>query len=184
MSRSGIGRGPARGEHPIPAGIDDANTLLVRGEGEAGDPGAPPGDLHCVIRVRPHPLFLRQATELHCEVPITFSQAALGGMLEVPTLEGRYVNATLQRGTHGGDEIRLPGKGMPNVRGGRAGDLVIHLRVVTPTSLTKRQEELLREMAELDGKHVSPERKSFLDRVKAFFTSSETDTEKAGTGAP
>ena len=156
----------------IPAGIDDGNTLLVRGEGEGGDPGAPAGDLHCIIRVRPHPLFVRQATELHCEVPISFGQAALGGALEVPTLEGKYVNATLQRGSQGGDEIRLPGKGMPNVRGGRTGDLVVHLRVVTPTGLTKRQEELLREMADLDGKHVSPERKSFLERVKAFFSES------------
>ena len=168
----------------IPPGIDDGNTLLVRGEGEGGDPGAPAGDLHCIIRVRPHPLFVRQATELHCEVPIAFSQAALGGSLEVPTLEGKYINATLQRGTQGGDEIRLPGKGMPNVRGGRAGDLVVHLRVVTPTNLTKRQDELLRELADLDGKHVSPERKSFLERVKAFFTASETtDSEKPNKGS-
>ncbi len=162
----------------IPAGIDDGNTLLVRGEGEPGDPGAPAGDLHCIIRVRPHPLFVRQAAELHCEVPITFSQAALGGPLEVPTLEGKYISATLQRGSQAGDEIRIPGKGMPNVRGGRAGDLVVHLRVVTPTGLTKRQEELLRELADLDGKHVSPERKSFLERVKAFFTDSDADSSK------
>ena len=102
----------------------------------------------------------------------------------MPTLEGKYVHATLQRGSQGGDEIRLPGKGMPNVRGGRTGDLVVHLRVVTPSNLTKRQEELLREMAELDGKHVSPERKSFLERVKAFFTASEaTDSDKANKGS-
>ena len=107
-------------------------------------------------------------------MPITVSQAALGGALEVPTLEGKYANATLQRGTQAGDEIRISGKGMPHVRGGRAGDLVVHLRVVTPTNLTKRQEELLRELAELDGKHVSPERKSFLDRVKDFFTTAST----------
>ena len=168
----------------IPPGIDDGNTMIVRGEGESGDPGAPAGDLHCIIRVRPHPLFVRQATELHCEVPVAFSQAALGGPLEVPTLEGKYVHATLQRGSQGGDEIRLPGKGMPNVRGGRTGDLVVHLRVVTPTNLTKRQEELLRELAELDGKHVSPERKSFLERVKAFFTASETtDSETPNKGS-
>jgi molecular chaperone DnaJ len=168
----------------IPPGIDDGNTMIVRGEGESGDPCAPAGDLHCIIRVRPHPLFVRQATELHCEVPIAFSQAALGGPLEVPTLEGKYVNATLQRGSQGGDEIRLPGKGMPNVRGGRTGDLVVHLRVVTPSNLTKRQEELFRELADLDGKHVSPERKSFLERVKAFFTASETtDSETPNKGS-
>ncbi len=135
-------------------------------------PGGPPGDLYCLVRVRQHPLFARHGQELHCEVPITYSQAALGGSLEVPTLEGKFVNATLQRGTQAGDEIRLSGKGMPHVRGGRSGDLVVHLRVVTPTNLTKRQEELFRELAELDGKHVSPERKSFMERVKEFFTNS------------
>jgi molecular chaperone DnaJ len=156
----------------VPAGIEDGMRLCVRGEGEAGEAGAPAGDLYCFIRVKQHPLFVRHGPELHCEIPITFSQAALGGPLEVPTLEGKYVNATLSAGSHAGDEIRISGKGMPNVRGGRAGDLVVHLRVVTPTNLTKRQEELLRELAELDGKHVSPERKSFMERVKEFFTNS------------
>lgn len=164
----------------IPPGIDDNMTIRVQGEGEAGDPGAPPGDLFCVARVKPHKLFVRQALDLHCEVPITFSQAALGGVLEVPTLEGRYINATLARGSQTGDEIRIPGKGMPNVRGGRGGDLVIHLRVVTPRSLTKRQEELLRELAEIDGKHVPPERKGFLDRVMEFFVSANSSKEDAG----
>jgi molecular chaperone DnaJ len=164
----------------IPAGIDDNMTIRVQGEGEAGDPGAPPGDLYCVARVRPHKLFVRQALDLHCEVPITFSQAALGGPLEVPTLEGKYITATLARGSQHGDEIRIPGKGMPNVRGGRGGDLVIHLRVVTPRSLTKRQEELLRELAEIEGKHVPPERKGFLDRVMEFFVSANPPREDAG----
>jgi molecular chaperone DnaJ len=166
----------------IPAGIDDGMTIRLQGEGEAGDPGAPPGDLYCVVRVRPHKLFVRQGLELHCEVPITFSQAALGGSLDVPTLEGKYIHATLQRGTQSGDEIRVPGKGMPHVRGGRAGELVVHLRVVTPRNLTKRQEELLRELAELDGNHVPPERKSFLDRVKEFFTTAAAP--KAEDNAP
>lgn len=169
------GRGAVQVERTVqinvPPGVDEGNTLRVGGEGEGGDPGAPPGDLYCVLRIRPHPLFVRQASELHCEVPIAFSQAALGGPLEVPTLEGRFMNVTLQRGAQAGDEIRVPGKGMPSVRGGRTGDLVIHLRLVTPTGLNKRQEELFRELAELDGKHVSPEHTSFLDRVKAFFTS-------------
>jgi molecular chaperone DnaJ len=156
----------------VPAGIDDGMRMCIRGEGEPGEPGAPSGDLYCFVRVRQHPLFVRQGPELHCEVPITFGQAALGGPLEVPTLEGKYATATLPRGTQAGDEIRISAKGMPNVRGGRPGDLVVHLRVVTPTNLTKRQEELLRELAELDGKHVSPERKSFMERVKEFFTTS------------
>lgn len=165
----------------IPAGIDEGMTIRVQGEGEAGDPGAPPGDLYCVTRVRAHKLFARQGLELHCEVPITFSQAALGGPLEVPTLDGKYVNATLMRGTQAGDEIRISGKGMPHVRGGRPGDLVVHLRVVTPRTLTKRQEELMRELAELDGKHVTAERKGFLDRVMEFFTSATSAKEDGGS---
>src|SRR5262249_36335016 len=138
---------------------------------EAGGPGGVPGDLHCLVRVRPHKLFVREGQELHCEVPITFSQAALGGSLEVPTLDGKFINVTLARGTQTGDEVRVPGKGMPHVRGGRAGELVVHLRVVTPRNLTKRQEELLRELAEIDRQNVAPERKGFLDRVVEFFTS-------------
>jgi molecular chaperone DnaJ len=155
----------------VPAGVDEGMSIRLNGEGEAGDPGAPPGDLYCVIKVRQHPLFVRHNQELHCEVPITFSQAALGGPLEVPTLDGKYVTAQLARGTQAGDEIRVQGKGMPHVRGGRPGDLVVHLRVVTPRKLTKRQEELMRELGEIDGNHVPPERRSFLDRVKEFFGS-------------
>jgi molecular chaperone DnaJ len=161
----------------VPAGIDEGMSIRLTGEGEAGDPGAPPGDLYCQVRIRPHPLFVRNNRDLHCEVPITFSQAALGGPLEVPTLEGKFINATLPRGSQTGDEIRLSGKGMPHVRGGRAGDLVVHLRVVTPRNLTRRQEELLRELAELDGNHVSPERRSFVDRVMEFFSSTSAKKE-------
>jgi molecular chaperone DnaJ len=154
----------------VPPGIDENVSIRVHGEGEPGEPGAPPGDLYVLVRVRPHPLFVREDQSLHCEVPITFSQAALGGPVEVPTLEGKLTTLQVRRGTQTGDEIRLPGRGMPHVRGGRAGDLIVHLRVVTPTNLTKRQEDLLRELAQLDGQHVSPERKSFLERVKNFFS--------------
>lgn len=153
----------------VPPGVDTDMNIRLPGEGEAGGPGAPPGDLYCVLRVRRHQLFVRQAQDLHCELPITFSQAALGGNIEVPTLEGKMINATLPRGMQPGDEVRLSGRGMPHVQGGRPGDLVVHLKVLTPRNLTKRQEELLRELAELDGKHTPPERKSWLDRVKEFF---------------
>jgi molecular chaperone DnaJ len=157
----------------IPAGADNDTIIRIGGEGEAGQPGAPPGDLYCVIRVRKHPLFTRHGQELHCEVPITFSQAALGGPIEVPTLDGKFSNQTLPRGMQSGDELRIGGKGMPDprVRNGRRGDLVVRLRVVTPRNLSKQQEELLRELGELDGTHVPPERKSFLERVRAFFSS-------------
>jgi molecular chaperone DnaJ len=107
---------------------------------------------------------------LHFELPITFSQAALGGTVEVPTLGGSMVSTTLPRGMQHGQEVRLAGRGMPHVRGGRPGDLIIHVKVVTPRNLTKRQDELLRELAELDGKNTTPEHKSWLDRVKEFFS--------------
>jgi molecular chaperone DnaJ len=157
----------------IPPGVDSDVSIRVSGEGESGQPGAPPGDLYVVIRVRKHPLFVRQGLDLHCEVPVTFSQAALGSPLEVPALDGKLLTVTLKRGTQSGDEVRVSGKGMPHLRGGRPGDLVVHVRVLTPRNLTKRQEELLRELDEIDGKHVPPERKSFLDRVREFFTPKE-----------
>jgi molecular chaperone DnaJ len=163
----------------VPAGVDNDMSIRLTGEGEAGAPGAPPGDLYCVIRVRKHPMFVRDGQNLHCEVPITFSQAALGGPVEVPTLDGKLITQTLKRGTQSGDELHVSGLGVPHVRGGRSGDLVVHLKVVTPRNLTKRQEELLRELAELDHVHVSAERKSFLERVKAFFAPDHS----AGDGA-
>ncbi len=155
---------------PIPQGIESGLDIRITGEGEAGAPGAPPGDLYLRIKVKNHPLFARDEQDLHCKMPITFSQAALGAALEVPTLEGKYVNHNLKRGTQNGDEVRIAGKGMPRLHGGRHGDLVLHIQVVTPRNLTKRQEELLRELGEIEGKQVSPERKSFLDRVRDFFT--------------
>jgi molecular chaperone DnaJ len=158
----------------VPAGVDTNMRLRVTGEGEAGMPGAPPGDLYCVFRVRRHPLFHRDNLDLHCEIPITFSQAALGGAIEVPTIDGTPVAQTLSRGVQSGDEIRLRGKGVPHVETGRKGDLVVHLRVVTPRNLTKRQEELLHELEEIDLKQVPPERRSWLDRVREFFAGDST----------
>jgi molecular chaperone DnaJ len=155
---------------PIPQGIESGQDMRITGEGEAGGPGAPYGDLYLRIKVKKHPLFARDEQDLHCQMPITFSQAALGAALEVPTLEGKYVTHNLKRGTQNGDEVRIAGKGMPRLQGGRHGDLVLHIQVVTPRNLTKRQEELFRELGEIEGKQVSPERKSFLDRVRDFFT--------------
>jgi molecular chaperone DnaJ len=158
----------------VERGVDDGMRMILPGEGEAGEPGAPRGDLHCHIRIKPHSLFVRRGHDLHCEVPITFSQAALGGAIEVPTLAGNALGLQVPKATQTGDELRLQGKGMPYIRSSRMGDLVVHFRVVTPRNLTKRQEELLRELDELDGKHGPPERKSFLDRVREFFTTTES----------
>jgi molecular chaperone DnaJ len=162
----------------IPPGVDNDVSIRLSGEGEAGERGAPPGDLYCVIRVRRHPLFVRHGLDLHCEVPVTFSQAALGAAVEVPTLDGEMITHHLRRGTQSGDEVRLQGKGMPHLRGGRQGDLVVHVRVVTPRHLNKRQEELFRELLEMEGKEVPPERRSFLDRIREFFAP-ESSAEKS-----
>jgi molecular chaperone DnaJ len=163
----------------IPPGIESGQDIRMTGEGEAGAPGAPPGDLYIRVKVKRHPLFARDELDLHCQMPVTFSQAALGATLEVPTLEGRYITHNLRRGTQSGDEVRIAGKGMPRLHGGRPGDLVLHIQVVTPRNLTKRQEELYRELGEIEGKHVSPERKSFLDRVRDFFTTEPSSTNAA-----
>jgi molecular chaperone DnaJ len=142
--------------------------VRLNGEGEAGDPGGPRGDLFVVVQVTDHPLFARDGGNLVCQVPVTISQAALGAEIEVPTLDGP-LKQTFPKGLQSGDVLRVNGKGMPNVRGGRKGDLLVQVIVETPRNLTKKQEELLRELAELDHKNVSPARKSFFDKVKEFF---------------
>lgn len=156
-------------EITIPPGVDSGNRIRLSGEGEAGGPGAPRGDLFCLIRVREHAIFQRDGMHLICQVPITFSQAALGGDIEVPTLDGPVVHS-LKRGIQSGEVVRIPGRGMPHVRASsHKGDLLVQLLVETPRNLTKRHEELFRELAELDHKHVSPQRKSFLDKLREFF---------------
>lgn len=167
------GEGQIEQEHAvsvdIPAGVDDGMSVVVRGAGENGEAGAPRGDLYCLVRVRGHNLFQRDGQSLHTEVPISFAQAALGAKVEVPTLEGKAVTVTVPKGSNSGDEVRITGKGMPHVRGGRTGDMVIHLRVETPRNLTPRQEELLRELGELEGKNPAPAQKSWLERIAEFF---------------
>jgi molecular chaperone DnaJ len=169
----------------VPPGADNDTMLQVPGKGEPGEPGAPPGDLYCVIHVRPHSLFVRNGQELHCEIPITISQAALGGGIEVPTLEGKFIHHTLPRGIQSQEQFTIRGKGMPHVRNAsRRGDLIVHVRIVTPRSLTKRQEELLRELDALDGKHVSAEKKSFFDRVRDFFSATGQPAEPTAPHEP
>ena len=153
----------------IPAGVDTGSRIRLPGEGEVNEINGPRGDLYFRIRVKPHGVFQRDGTDLLCEVPVTFAQAALGGELEVPTLTGA-ATITLPRGTNHGDIFRLRHKGMPDVRGRGHGDLLIRTLIDVPKKLTKRQEELLREMAEIDQKHVSTARKGFFDRVKEWLT--------------
>jgi molecular chaperone DnaJ len=161
----------------IPPGVDTGIKVRHPGEGEAGGQGAPRGDLFVAIRVRDHALFHRDGNHLVCRVPVTISQAALGAEIEVPSLDGA-TTMPLPRGTQSGDVHRIPGRGMPDVHGGRRGDLLVQVLVETPKTLTKRQEELFREMAEIDKKHVSPERKSFLEKLKEFFSGDTDDEQK------
>jgi molecular chaperone DnaJ len=156
-------------EVAVPPGVDTGTRIRISGEGDAGEPGAPAGDLYVAIRVREHALFQREGQHLICQVPITFSLAALGGDIDIPTLDGPLPHK-IKRGTQSGDVFRMHGRGMPSLRGGRHGDLLVQIVVETPRNLTKRQEELFRELAEHEQSHVSPQRKSFLDKVRDFFT--------------
>lgn len=162
----------------IPAGAFTGLRLMLRGEGEAGEQGAPRGNLICEVSVKEHNLFRREGDHLICQVPVTFSQAALGTDMEVPSLDGPLTHS-LKTGTQSGDVVRIAGKGMPSVRTGRKGDLHVIVLVETPRNLTKRQEEIFRELAEIDKKHVSAQRKSFVDKLRDLFSSSEKkETEK------
>ncbi len=146
--------------------------LCLRGEGEAGESGGPAGDLYVEMHVKPHTLFERDGRHLTCRVPITFAQAALGTELDIPILTGKHQVAVVA-GTQPGDVLRLRGQGMPDPQGGPCGDLHVQFQVEVPKKLSKKQEELLRQLAELDDKQVSAHRKSFFESVKEFFGTSE-----------
>ena len=163
---------PSTLEVKIPAGIDNGMQLCLRGEGEAGENNGPAGDLYVDIRVKSHPLFKRDGRNLACEVPITYAQAALGTSLDIPILTGKH-HITVPPGTQPGEVFRLKSQGMPDPHGGMRGDLLVEFHVEVPKKLNKKQEELLRQLAELDDKQVSAKRKTFLDSVKGFFTSHE-----------
>lgn len=155
----------------IPPGVDNGDRIRLSGEGEAGENGGPAGDLYVQVHVREHPIFTRDGSDLLCEVPVSFTAAALGGDLEVPTLEGR-VKLKIPAESQSGKLFRLRGKGVKSVRGGQVGDLICRIVVETPVNLTSRQKDLLREFEksmEEDGKSHSPKHSSWLDGVKKFF---------------
>jgi molecular chaperone DnaJ len=170
-------------EIDVPPGVDTGNYLPLQGEGNAGAPGRPRGDLFCVFRVQEHELFKREGPHLLCQVPITFSQAALGGEIEIPTINGPFTHA-IPRGTQTGATLRFRGKGIFDRRSRQTGDLVVQFVVVTPRHLTRRQEELLRELDQLDRNHEPPERTSFLDKIRAFFTPEASKDQPRGKPAP
>ncbi len=152
----------------IPAGVDTGTRIRVEGEGEPGIRGGPPGDLYLYIEVKPHPLFKREGTDLICEVPISFPQAALGCEIDVPTLEGK-VKLKIPAGTQTGQSFRFRGKGVPVPGKRKRGDLHVVVRIETPTKLTKRQRELLEEFARISNDDIMPQRKSFFEKVKELF---------------
>ncbi len=149
----------------VPAGIADGQVIRVGGEGEPGSDGGPRGDLHVVVRVRPHDLFMRDGDNLVLDMPISFTQASLGGQVEVPTLDQR-AELAIPRGTQHGQVFRMRGEGMPSLRNGRKGDLLVRVNVEIPKKLTEKQEQLLREFAETEDKDVMPRSKGFWDKIK------------------
>ncbi|AUX62300.1 molecular chaperone DnaJ [Simonsiella muelleri] len=157
----------------IPAGIDNGQRIRLSGEGEPGMRGAPAGDLYIHVSVKPHKVFHRDPeapTDLHCELPISFPTAALGGEVEVPTLDGK-VKLSVPAGTQNGKRLRIKGKGMKSVRSSLVGDLYCHVVVETPVNLTERQKELLQEFENLTStdRSQTPKQKGFLDKLKEMF---------------
>ncbi len=155
----------------IPVGVDEGDRIRLSGEGEAGVNGGPSGDLYVVIRLKPHPIFHREHNDLHCEMPTSFGTAALGGEIEVPTLDG-YVKLKIPAETQSGKVMRLRGKGIKGVRSSGHGDILCHLVVETPLNLTDRQRELLTEfdaISQQDKSRHSPKSESWMDKVKSFF---------------
>ena len=158
-------------EVKIPAGIDDGMRIRSSGNGEPGMNGGPPGDLYVEIHIKQHAVFQRDGDDLHCEIPISYTKAALGGEIEVPTLNGK-ASFTIPEGTQTGKTFRLRSKGIKGVRSGYAGDLFCHVVIETPVKLTERQKDLLREFETLTtegGSKHSPQSKTWKDKVKEFF---------------
>ena len=152
----------------IPAGVETGTRIRLSGEGEAGLRGGPAGDLYIFIEVRDHAIFQRDATHLFCRVPVSIATAALGGDLDVPSIDGGRARVKVPAGSQTGKQMRLRGKGMPALRGGGAGDMVIELAVETPVNLTARQKEILREFEALSAEN-NPEGNSFFTKVKGFW---------------
>jgi molecular chaperone DnaJ len=153
----------------IPAGVEDGTRIRLAGEGEAGLRGGPAGDLYIFLSIKPHEFFQRDGADLFCKVPISMTTAALGGQIEVPTVDGAATRVKVPEGSESGKQFRLKGKGMPVLRSKVSGDMYIQVEVETPKNLTKRQRELLDEFERESHKETSPESAGFFARVKDFF---------------
>ncbi|MDA0589167.1 MAG: molecular chaperone DnaJ [Planctomycetota bacterium] len=158
----------------IPAGVDTGMHLVLRGVGEPGQHGGPAGDVYVEVTVAEHPLFRREGLDLICDVPISYTQAALGADIEVPCLEGKTQHHVYP-GTQPGEIVRIRGGGMPDPRGGRPGDLLLRIVLEVPKKINAEQEAVLRDLAKLEHAAVSPHRSSFFDKLKDWFVPDETD---------
>jgi molecular chaperone DnaJ len=163
----------------IPAGVDDGMRVRLQGEGEPSPDGGPPGDCYCFISVRPHSIFKRDGENLVLQVPINFTQAALGATLEVPTLSGKE-ELQIGPGTQHGELFRLRSRGLVDPRTGTVGDLIVQVLLEVPRRLSARQETLLRELAEIERADVTPHRKSFLEKLREYFALGEGDQASEG----
>ena len=166
------GRGRVRKSRKItikvPAGFDDGQTLVLRGEGNAGETGAPSGDLYIRVRVRPHAIFTRNGSHIYCEVPTTFAEAALGADIQIPTVDGK-MTYHIPEGTQSHTEFRIRGKGVPHLKGNGRGDLFVTVIVEVPKNLTGKQKELIREFSGTQGKNQYQRQSRFFDKLKDIF---------------
>jgi len=159
----------------IPAGVEEGTRMRLSGEGQAGFNGGPAGDLYVFISVAQHAIFQRDGHDLYCRVPVSFTTAALGGAVEVPTLDGGRLNVKVPEGAQSGHQVRLRGKGMPVLRGnGLAGDMFVEISVETPVNLTKAQKDMLRTFEAAGEAGTQPECEGFFTKVKAFWDASTT----------
>ena len=153
----------------IPAGVEDGTRIRLAGEGEAGQRGGPTGDLYIFLSIKAHEFFQRDGADIFCRVPISMTTAALGGHVDVPTVDGNRVRMPVPSGTETGKQFRLKSKGMPVLRSKVLGDMYIQVEVETPKSLTRRQRELLEEFDRESNKETNPASSGFFARVKEFF---------------
>ena len=167
------GTGRKRKKHAvevrIPAGAREGQSVVIGGEGEPGAGGGPPGDLHAYIVVKQHELFQRHNNDLVCQIPISFTQAALGAAVDVPTLFGKE-EMEVPAGTQHGEVFKIRGKGLPDIRSQRKGDQLVQVLIEVPRKLTEKQKHLLREFAGTDDVSATPQRKSFLEKIKEKLT--------------
>jgi molecular chaperone DnaJ len=154
----------------VPPGVDTGMRLRMSGFGDAGEGGGPPGDLYVSISVEAHSVFLRDGDDIVVELPITFTEAALGSKKELPTPRGGSCRIVIPEGTQSGKVLRVKNEGAPNVHGRGQGDLLVKVVVETPVALSDKQKELLKSFAELEGERNSPRKQSFFDKIKVFFS--------------